>query len=232
MTSSASRKNDIAPFTSRDLTLKERKRLDVYTFVSPKGGYRLRRLIDPIQAAAALRFEFDFSVHTYIERPRRLALTEDRVIDITFWTRSTTGEEKFWLVVPAPATKTVAGRRASRDQNLLSEATTRQGLKLDFIFEDELCADRNRIDAYFRLLPYLQAASDVRDRLIIEQKILAILRLHPTQSFRRIEQHLQDHAIADVRAVIAGLVHAGKVDVDLRSPLSAATMLTEGASHA
>ena len=227
----AQRKKVPLPFTQRELTLKERKRLDVYAFVSPKNNNRLIRVVDPIQVAAALRFEHDPLVSAYIERPRRLALTEHRVIDITFWTRLTTGEEKFWLVVPAPSTETVGGRRASRDQGLLSEAATRHGLRLDFIFEAELCADRNRIDACFRLLPYVQAAAGVRDRLIIEQKILAILRVQPTPSLHQIEQQLQDHAKAEVRTVIAGLLHAGKAEMDLRTPLSAATTLREGPSH-
>lgn len=231
MSNTMQQTKDTQPFTQRELTLKERKRLDVYAFISPKNSFRLIRVVDPIQAATALRFELDPLVRAYVERPRRLALTEHRVIDITFWTRSITGEERFWLVVPAPATETVAGRRASRDQGLLSEATVRHGLQLNFIFEAELCADRIRIDACFRLLPYVQAASCVRDRLTIERKTLAILRAQPKQSFRRLEQQLQEHARADVRAVIAGLVHAGKVEIDLSSPLSAATQLTEGRSH-
>lgn len=231
MISAAQRKRDSLPFTPRELTIKERKRLDVYAFISPKNDGRLVRVVDPIQLAAALRFELDPHVRAYVERPRPLALTEQRVIDITFWTVSASGEEKFWLVVPTPATETVAGRRTSRDQALLTEATARHGLKLDFIFEAELCADRHRIDACFRLLPYVQAGSGVRDFLTIEQKILAILRVHPTVSLRRIEQQLQEHPKAEVHTVLAVLVHVGKVVMDLRAPLSPATTLTEGPSH-
>jgi hypothetical protein len=232
MNSVAQRKKEPIPFTRRELTPKERKRQDVYAFISPKNSHRLIRVIDPIQAAAALRFEFDPKVRVYVERPRRLALTEHRVIDITFWTQSSDNAELFWLVVPAPTTETIAGRRLPRESGLLSEAAARHGLQLNFIFEAELSADRNRIDACFRLLPFVQAAGSVRDRVIIEQKIIAVVRTQPTQSFRRIEQQLSDHSPADVRAVLAGLVHAGKLEMDLRSPLSTATPLTEGPSNA
>ena len=91
------------PYTPRKLTRGERNRREVLVFFSPR-NQRIVTIADAVNSAVALKFEFDPNIKRYIERPRRIQLTAKQQIDVSFWTRDASGEERFYLVVPETGT--------------------------------------------------------------------------------------------------------------------------------
>src|SRR5690606_10561691 len=130
------------PCTPRKLTRGERNRREVFVFFSPR-NQRVVTIADAVNAAMALKFEFDPNIQKYVERPRRIQFTTKQQIDVSFWTRNASGEERFYLVVPEAGTVgSTSGTVSIRDRSELDDAAERNGIRLHYVTELELLSAR------------------------------------------------------------------------------------------
>jgi hypothetical protein len=215
------------PHKPRQLTLGEATSREIFLFHSPK-NHRTVKVAEYLHLALALRFEFDPSVESYVERPRKISVSPKFAVDIGFWTRSLSGQETFFIGVPNAGTP---GHKRDgafmRDRERMELAAQRHDLTLTYITEQELLTESIAIRTYFELLPHVQYARRIPSRLTIGQGIKAFFTLTPRASFRTLIGHLPQFGRDKVLSVTASLLHRGDLRVDLTRRLSLDSMLEE-----
>ncbi len=198
------------PYTPRKLTRGERNRREVLVFFSPR-NQRIVTIADAVNSAVALKFEFDPNIKRYIERPRRIQLTAKQQIDVSFWTRDASGEERFYLVVPETGTVgSTTGTVSIRDRGELDEAAQRNGIRLHYVTEAELLSARTWLATGFELLPLVWDYGRLATRSLIRNQIRARLANIERVSLSNLIKTL-DFTPASVRAVVAGMIHHGEL---------------------
>lgn len=203
------------PFQARALTLPEIRRGDVHSFVSPKEGGRLVRVLGLARIAQALLIEMDFNIVAYVERPRVLKVGKERH-EICFWHRDRHGEERMLMVVPGTrrvGAETRAHREHRRAEALI-EAARAAHLPLQFVHEADVLAQGQRIALAYRLLPDVQSAQRLTNRGQLQDLILGLLAQHARLRFSQIVAGTDGYRPADVQCVLALLLHAGQLRCD------------------
>lgn len=197
------------PYQPRPLTRGERSRREVFVFYSPK-NQRITTIADAVQAALAIRFEFDPTLSNYVERPRRIQYTPKQQLDISFWTKcKKTGEERFHLLIPESGTVgSTSGTVSIRDKEKLDEAAARNGVILHYPTERELLAARTWLATGFELLPWVWWYGHLVTRSIIRNQIRAQLEQVERVTLCSLIRTL-NHPPSHVRAVVAGMIHDG-----------------------
>ncbi len=196
------------PYTPRVLSRGERSRRELFVYFSSR-NQRIVTIADMVNVAMGLRLEFDPTLSQYVERPRRLQLSDKQDIDITFWTRSTSGEERFVLVIPEGGTVgSTSGTVAIRDRSVLDAAAHRQGLTLHYVSQEELLAHRSWLATAFELLPLVWLHERLLNRSMIRARIEGLMRNVARTNLSGLIQAL-DYEPIHVRAVVAGMVHQG-----------------------
>lgn len=196
------------PYKPRLLKRGERSRREVFVYFSPR-NQRIVTIADTVNVAMALHLEFDPSLIYYVERPRRLQLTDKQDIDITFWTRSKTGEECFYLVIPQGGTVgSSTGTLSIRDRGSLDAAAQRQGISLRYLTEDELMSNRIWLATAFELLPLVWLHGRLLNRSMIRARIEGLMRNVERMNLSSLIGAL-DYEPTHVRAVVAAMIHAG-----------------------
>ncbi|WP_372172619.1 hypothetical protein [Xanthomonas axonopodis] len=202
--------NPTLPYVPRKLTRSERTRRELFVFHSPRNA-RIVTVTEFLHLTLALQLEFDPNLQSYVERPRRIALSTRQDIDISFWTRSKQGEERYYLAIPASGTiGSTSGIVSIRDQEALDAAAERHGLRLIYITERELISSIADCAVRFELLHHVWAYQRLVTRSTIQDQILALLTNRPRLTLSGLIQHLAVDADS-VRAVVAGMVHAGRL---------------------
>ena len=198
------------PYTPRKLTRGERNRREVFVFFSPR-NQRVVTIADAVNAAVALKLEFDPNIRKYIERPRRIQFTTKQQIDVSFWTRDTSGDERFYLVVPDAGTVgSTAGTVSIRDRAELDDAANRNGIRLHYVTEPELLSARTWLATNFELLPLVWDYGRLATRSLIRNQIRARLANAERVSLSSLFKTLE-FTPANVRAVVAGMIHQGEL---------------------
>jgi hypothetical protein len=204
--------NSSLPFKPRLLTRSERNRREIFVFHSPKNN-RVVTVAEMLHAAIALQFEFNPNLVAYVERPRRIALTPRQDIDVSFWTRSRTGEEHYYLAIPNAGTMgSTSGTVSIRDRERLDEAAVRHDLQLSYITEREMIAAISNCATAFELLPHVWAYSRLVTRSLIRAQINAHLLNNPRTSLAQLLGLLQ-FPPDSIRAVVAAMVHDGALSL-------------------
>lgn len=212
------------PYEPRKLSRGERSRREVFVFFSSRNR-RVVTIADVVNAAVGLKFEFDPTVQAYVERPRRLHLTAKQQIDVSFWSRNSSGEERFWLVIPETGTVgSTSGTVAIRDRAELDGAAARAGIQLHYLTEAQLLSARVWLSTAFELLPLVWEYDRLPTRSLIRNQIRARLVNVERVSVSTLIKTL-DFAPGNIRAVVAGMIHAGELQlVDYRPGASDAVV--------
>lgn len=196
------------PFQPRRLTRSERSRRELFVYDSPRND-RIVSVTTILNLAIALRFEFDWSIVAYVERPRRIALSGKQEIDISYWTRNRAGDEHYHLAIPNAGTMgSTSGTVSIRDRDALDEAAARHDLQLSYVTEREVISDLGTCAIAFELLPHVWAYRRLISRSIIRDRILR----HLANSHCTTLDHLFsliEHPRDSIRAVVAAMVHDG-----------------------
>ncbi|WP_027080406.1 hypothetical protein [Luteimonas mephitis] len=212
------------PYTPRKLSLGERNRHETFVFFSPRNR-RVVTVADMVNVAVALKFEFNPNIRRYIERPRRIQFTAKQQIDVSFWTRDTSGEERFYLVVPEAGTVgSTTGTVSIRDRSELDDAAQRNGIRLHYISEPELLSAQAWLATGFELLPLVWDYGRLATRSLIRNQIRALLANTERVSLSNLIKTL-DFTPANVRAVAAGMIHQGELRLVDYSPGAADAIL-------
>lgn len=202
------------PYEPRRLTRGERGRREIFVYFSVR-NQRIVTVADTVNVAMALQLEFDVSLTHFVERPRRLQLGDKQQIDISFWTRSKTGEERFWLVIPDSGTVgSTSGTLAIRDRSVLDAAAERQGLILHYVTEEQLLASRLWLATAFELLPLVWLHQRLVNRSLIRMRIEEQLRQVERMSLSGLIKalaHEPTYEPTRVRAVVAAMIHQGRL---------------------
>jgi hypothetical protein len=208
------------PYQPRLLTPNERSKADLYVFYSPR-NLRVASITEALNFALGLQFEFNPQIAAYVERPCRLILSARRHIDLSFWTRRQSGEERFHLTIPSLATVgTAGGDMAAKERDLLHQAAERQGLKVNHVFEHELVREGEQISTYFRLLAYVQSARRIAGRATLRDEIYAYLSNIERATFRQLHHILHQHDPRHVTTIVAAMIHKGEIRLSEISHLS------------
>jgi hypothetical protein len=209
------------PYTARELSPKEVRDEDIYTFNSPKMGGRRTRVAQLPNLILALQLEFDPEVERFVERPRRLTCDTD-TYEFSFWYRLRSGREYLPLLVSTGSTEPAAStRRRHRKERQLLEAAERAQLPLKFEFETDLLQHAAALASWLRMLPGVQLASRFKHRFDLRERILEIARRFDRVRISQIVDVLDGFPAGDVRCVICDLIHAGHLCIDPMSPLTA-----------
>lgn len=213
MTPRAERDREL-PYTARELTPKEVRDEDIYSFNSPKLEHRRVRVATIPHLMLALRLEFDSEVESYVERPRLLSC-ESATYEFSFWYRLRSGREFLPLIVPAGSSEPGASghRRHRKEKQLLAAAEGAQ-LPLHFEFETELLHLAPAFASWLRMLPGVQLASRFSHRYDLRDRILEVARRFDRIRASQIVDALDGFPAADVRCVICDLIHAGFLVID------------------
>jgi hypothetical protein len=184
------------------------------TYYSPRNG-RIVTLTDAGPISLGLKLEFDPCLQAFVERPRRIALSEKQQIDITFWTRDWNGDEQFLLFIPSSgAVASTTGLAAVRDREVLDAAARRNGIELIYVAERDLLSASAERGAYWQLLPHVQHHRRLLVRSLVEASIEALLAVTPSLTLRGASKQLSERFTADqVAAVLAALVHRGRLRI-------------------
>lgn len=198
------------PYQPRKLSRGERNRREVFVYFSPR-NQRVVTIADVVNAAVALKFEFDPLIQSYVERPRRLQLTPKQQIDVSLWTRDVSGEERFWLVIPEAGTVgSTAGTVSIRDRVELDAASVRNGIRLHYLTEPELLSARCALTTALELLPLVWDYGRLPTRSLVRNQIHACLASIERVSLSHLTKTLE-FTPASIRAVVAGMIHLGEI---------------------
>ncbi|MBS0456448.1 MAG: hypothetical protein JSS44_03810 [Proteobacteria bacterium] len=196
------------PYAPRKLSRAERNRRELFVYHSPRND-RIVTVSEILLLALALKLEFDSKLVAYVERPRRIALKPHQEIDVSFWTRSRSGEERYYLAIPASGTvRSTCGSASIRDRELLDEAATRHGLTLTCVTEAEMVSALADCRVAFELLPHVWAYKRLIVRSSIRAQIQALLATTPRTTLVQLFKQLEFQPDA-IRAVVAGMIHEG-----------------------
>lgn len=204
--------NASLPYTPRRLTPSERSRRELFVFHSPRNN-RLVTVATILHLAIALRFEFDPSLSSYVERPRRIALSPKQDIDISFWTRDQSGQERFYLAIPNAGTMgSTSGTVSIRDRQSLDEAASRHDLQLTYLTEREMTSDLGRCAIAFELLPHVWASQRQASRSVVRSHILGHLTNNSCTTLDQLFKLIQ-FPQDSIRAVVAAMIHDGTLNL-------------------
>ncbi len=211
----------------RRVSSQERSASNYFHFYSPRNR-RPVSLLSAIDFGMAVRLDFMPDVVAYVERPQVLIVAERHRIDLSFWVRYRSGEEQLLLLIPAQATQPLADdQRQPRDMERLEAAALRSSIRLHYVYEAELVAERERLAAYFRLLPYVQMTRRIVQLDRIRQGIAHQFSLLPRMTFEQLVSALHREVACNVRAVASLMIHDGALNVDLTQPLSPRSVLSQ-----
>lgn len=197
-------------FQARTLSERERRRQDLWSFWSPKLAREIQ-VVGPMAIMQALMFELDPNVRAYVERPRTLEV-DPTLVELDFWTTETRGLERFWLLVPnQDAIEPGTPRREHRRAVALIEAAQRAHLRLEFVFEHDLCRRAHEIHTAKRLLPYVQTAAKLPNRDALRDQIRGLFDNSERATIDQLCAEMRGFPAADVRAGLADLIHAGEL---------------------
>ncbi|KAF1721003.1 hypothetical protein CSC76_16680 [Pseudoxanthomonas mexicana] len=200
--------NAALPYQPRMLNRGERSRREVFVFFSPR-NQRIVTIADTVNVAFAMQLEFDPTLSAYVERPRRLKLSDRQEVDISFWTRSKSGEERFHMLIPHSGNLgSTTGTLSVRDRGSLDVVAQRQGLVLHYVTEAELLASRAWLATAFELLPLVWEYGRLLNRALIRPHIEALVRNAERVSLARTIDALA-YDPGQVQAVVAGMIHEG-----------------------
>jgi len=212
--------NSKLPYTARELSPREVRDEDVYTYNSPKMGGKRIRVAKLANLILALRLEFDPEVESYIERPRQLAC-DSETYEFSFWFRLKSGREFLPLLVSTGTSEPGASaRRCHRKERQLLEAAERAQLPLKFEFETDLLQLGPAFASWLRMLPGVQLASRFKHRGDLRARILDVAKRVDRVRISQIIDALDGFPPGDVRCVVADLIHAGHLSIDPKSPLT------------
>lgn len=218
------------PYSPRALTRAERRSEDLYRFHSPKCG-RIVEVTSCMAAAWALRCEFDSACTIYVERPRTLTLP-DETVELSFWTRDRSGVEQTWLLVPNDTTVLAPDkRREHRHVRALMTAAQNASLVLNFVTEPDVHAQSARIGIAFQLLPLVQSARRLVHRVSLREAVLAAFSHVNRTTLPQLQQATAPFHTADVRAMVADLIHAGEIELPPNASLRPDLVLTKAVRH-
>lgn len=202
------------PHQPRPLTRSERTRRETLVYHSPRNN-RIVTLADAVTITLGLKLEFDSTLAVFVERPRRIALSPKQQIDLSFWTRSHSGEERYYLAIPSAGTVgSTSGAAAIRGGEALQEAAQRHGIEIHFVTEKELVSASAMLGAYWQLLPHVQHHRRLSNRVFVQAGIRALLALVPRTTLKQLVQQLGDRYPSDqVQAVVAAMIHDGSLRI-------------------
>jgi len=205
-------------FVARPLSASERKRLDIYSFLSCKENRQVD-VVGPLQLALRLQLEFDPTVTAVTERPRYLDVG-GKQIELSFWWRHHSGREHFALLIPDRDTLPgPGGRRQPRQIDRLRLAAQDAGIALKLVTEDEVRENAHRAELAFQLLPWLQSAAWLKSDLVMRQEVVATLRRYARCTIDQLQQELAMFPSNHVLIVVAELIYLGVVETDAKRRL-------------
>jgi len=214
------------PFGPRALSRSELIRLDVYQFESPKMNRRVG-VVKPTALALAIEFELDPNTLAYVERPRVLAFDGGKV-ELSFWTVTRKGLEQFILLTTAPPLANGPARAFERRTDAIQAAARQAQIAVQLVPEPTLLRRAVENANRLRLLPWIQTARELPKAAQIESRLIELFQFQPRQAFSQIERALETFGAREVRATACALVHAGRLKLDLSTPLHAHSMLEAG----
>lgn len=202
------------PYRPRLLSAGERTRRETLTFYSPRNN-RIVTLTDAGPIALGLKLEFEPTLVAFVERPRRIAMSEKQHIDLTFWTRDCKGKEQFLLFIPSGGTiASTRGLAAVRDRETIDAAARKHGVEITYVAERDLLSASAERGAYWQLLPHVQHHRRLLVRSLVESSIEALLAVTPSLTLRGASKQLAERFTADqVAAVLAAMVHRGRLRI-------------------
>lgn len=200
------------PYKARELSLRERRTLDTYEFVSPKNR-RLVTIVEPSRLALALELEFDPWIVDYVERPRGLRVGE-KSIELCFWHRSISGIEQYELLTTNKEPTVHAARHAERRTAQILEAAKLAGTNLRVRRSSYCLVNRIPNSTRLLLLPYVQAAMSLPNSHVLEQAIKEHVEAIPRTTFYAIERSLPAFRGHELRAQVCALIHRGYLAID------------------
>lgn len=202
---------DDRPYQPRDLTKKELLREDIHSFFSPK-EQRWIRVVGIAGLAIALQQEYAPFVTTYVERPRMLWVGKE-LYEFAIWTRERDGRETLLLLVPTRSSESVSGgRRRHRQAEALLAAAEAAHLPLKFVLETDLVEQGALLASYVRMLPGVQLAARLDNRIALRARILEFVASQNRCRVSYIVKSLDQYLMSDVRCVVCDLVHAGLLE--------------------
>lgn len=204
-------------YTPRPLSRGQRSRREVFVFQSPRNR-RVVTVADADAFALALLLEFDPTVHTYVERPRQLQLTPKTRMDLTFWSQTAGGAQRFHLIVPTgqPRHRTTSSTGLS-SQDELRQIGIRNGLELTLVTEPEIASSLPQAAVAYELLPLVWQSERVTLRAVIAEQVRELLQRAEHLSLLSVIGSLP-HSASDIRATVAWLVHQGRVNLIDHTP--------------
>jgi hypothetical protein len=219
------------PYVARELSLKEIRDLDVYTFTSPKNAMRRIRIVGIPALVLALRLEFNPDVESYVERPRLLKCSSD-VFEFSFWYRTVNGRESLPLLVhAADSAPAIAGRWRHRKAEQLLIAAQEAHLPLEFVFESDLIDQGAEFSTWLRMLPSVQLAHRYPHRFELRTRVMEVAATPERCRISQIVDALGGYVAADIRCIVCDLIHAGILVIDPKARLTQHTICRRGCSH-
>ncbi|MCF3550594.1 hypothetical protein [Stenotrophomonas maltophilia] len=219
---SANRLDPLLTYSPRPLSRGQRSRREVFVYQSPR-NHRVVTIADAACFAYALLLEFDSRVVAYVERPRQLQLTAKQRIDVSFWTMSADGQERFHLLAPHERD----GRGAAVAIALtdgLEEIALRNGVQVLYISEAELMSSLQRVATAYELLPLVWDSERIVARAAIAEQIGHLLR-HATSLGLGAISSASAHPRRQVVATAAWMIHQGLIRLVDHVPGAADTVL-------
>jgi hypothetical protein len=213
------------PHQPRTFTSGEATSREIFVFYSPKND-RVVAVSDYIHFALALSLEFDPTVKKYVERPRKIALSPEVTIDLSFWTQDNTGHEQHLLAIPKGGT--IGNARDGvllRDRTRLETAAQRHDLQLTFVLEQELINQAALIRVYFLLLPHVQQVRRIADRIAIRHGIETLLKTTMRAALSQLVAAFPNYMPDHIEAVAAWMIHLGMLRLTDARPLSLNSLL-------
>lgn len=212
------------PHAARQLTLREQRAEDQWSFDSPKLG-RIVNVIGPLCVMQALTFEMDPDCDAYIERPRMLEVGNSQV-EFHFWSRKRDGHEVYALIVPFEhAIEATTPRREHRKARELLEAAGRANIVIEFLFEHDIVQRHEAFRRNRHLLCRVQDAVLLPHRQAIVDELAALFRAVPRANIDQVCASLPGFLRTDVCAGIADLVHRGALVFADSHPISRFSLL-------
>lgn len=223
-TASAHRLDPLLTYSPRPLTRGQRSRREVFVYQSPR-NHRVVTIADAACFAYALLLEFDPSVQAYVERPRTLQLTVNSRIDVSFWSISADGQQRFHLLVPHD--RTSHGSRGTvplpADEEL-EEIALRNGVRVVYVSEAEVMSSLQDVATAYELLPLVWDSERVTARAVIAEQIGHLLSHASLLSLSAIVA-ASTHPHRQVLATAAWMIHQGMIRLVNHIPGAAEAVL-------
>ena len=209
-TASAHRLDPLLTYSPRPLSRGQRSRREVFVYQSPR-NHRVVTIADAACFAYGLLLEFDSCVLAYVERPRQLQLSANSRIDVSFWSVSVDGQQRFHLLVPqdrnSPGSRGAVALPSAED---LEEIALRNGVQVLYVSEAEVMSSLQGVAAAYELLPLVWDSERVTSRAVIAEQIGHLLRHVSSLSLGAIVA-ASTHPHRQVVATAAWMIHQGMI---------------------